>query len=563
MTKVLVVVFDGLQPAQVRHDLMPNLASFADDGVTFANHHPVYPTVTRANASSMVTGVSPGVHGIAANTFVARDFNPDQAIPALEPYLAQVAQKTGRVQLATNLAEVLSQHHQEYISIGVGTSGNAYLHNPTADVVGGATIHPDFTLPYALHEDITARFGPWPDEARPNTARMAHAVRILTEYIIPERDPSVALIWSSEPDKSQHDAGVGSDLSNAAVGEADAQFGNILKWLVETGRGAGIDIMVVSDHGYSTITETVNVRELVKEAGFPEGGEPGGVAVAHNGGSVLFYTSPEDRDTAIRLTKWLMAQPWCGNLTVSDLAEGVQGTLPGSLVGSGGEGVALGLDEGLDALRRTVEAAGQRGDLVLAFDIDPRGQITRAQRLDSGLEALQSPREAAGERPGADGDGERQDAEGGEEADRRRVEYVAALGADLDEAAVRQRQSEGLAPPLARPRRTFLGRPQGPAQAAEQLALRPEYADAGVEVLAEPGEGGVGLGPGRAGRRQQLDDERTHAPAKFRVRALLVCQPPAEDGEHAKEHDDAEQRQVDLQEEAPPHESSSWLRTKR
>ena len=337
MTKVLVVVFDGLQPAQVRHDLMPNLASFADDGVTFANHHPVYPTVTRANASSMVTGVSPGVHGIAANTFVARDFNPDQAIPALEPYLAQVAQKTGRVQLATNLAEVLSQHHQEYISIGVGTSGNAYLHNPTADVVGGATIHPDFTLPYALHEDITARFGPWPDEARPNTARMAHAVRILTEYIIPERDPSVALIWSSEPDKSQHDAGVGSDLSNAAVGEADAQFGNILKWLVETGRGAGIDIMVVSDHGYSTITETVNVRELVKEAGFPEGGEPGGVAVAHNGGSVLFYTSPEDRDTAIRLTKWLMAQPWCGNLTVSDLAEGVQGTLPGSLVGSGGE----------------------------------------------------------------------------------------------------------------------------------------------------------------------------------------------------------------------------------
>ena len=32
-----------------------------------------------------------------------------------------------------------------------------------------------------------------------------------------------------------------------------------------------------------------------------------------------------------------MGQPWCGNLTVSELVDGVQGTLPGSLVGSEGE----------------------------------------------------------------------------------------------------------------------------------------------------------------------------------------------------------------------------------
>ncbi len=337
MTKVLVVVFDGLQPAQVTGSLMPNLAAFASEGVTFSNHHPVYPSVTRANASSMVTGVNPGTHGIAANTLVVRDFDPDQAIPAMEPQLSQVAQKTGRVLLVPTLAEVLSEHGQEYVAIGVGTSGNAYLHNPTADAAGGATIHPDFTLPYALHEDITARFGPWPDEGRPNTARMAHAVHILTEYIIPERDPLVALIWSSEPDKSQHDAGVGSDLSNAAVGEADAQFGNILGWLKETGRSEDTNIMVVSDHGYSTITQAVNVQALAREAGFPPGGEPGGVAVAHNGGSVLFYTSPRDRETAVKLTTWLMGQPWCGNLTVSELVDGVQGTLPASLVGSDGE----------------------------------------------------------------------------------------------------------------------------------------------------------------------------------------------------------------------------------
>ena len=60
---VLIVVFDGLQPSQITPALMPNLAKFASDGVRFQNHHPVYPTVTRANVSSLVTGCSPGRHG--------------------------------------------------------------------------------------------------------------------------------------------------------------------------------------------------------------------------------------------------------------------------------------------------------------------------------------------------------------------------------------------------------------------------------------------------------------------------------------------------------------------
>jgi len=187
------------------------------------------------------------------------------------------------------------------VAIGVGTSGNAYLHNPTAERCGGATIHPDFTLPYGLNGEVVSRFGPWPEETRPNTPRMAQTVRIMTEYILPERMPAVSLIWSSEPDKSQHDDAVGSDLSNSAILEADAQFGNLLTWLEQTGRAADTDVLVISDHGYSTITQTVNLEALLRQAGSPPGGETGGVVVAHNGGSVLFYTHDSVRDTAERL----------------------------------------------------------------------------------------------------------------------------------------------------------------------------------------------------------------------------------------------------------------------
>jgi predicted AlkP superfamily pyrophosphatase or phosphodiesterase len=336
MTSVVIMVFDGLQPSQVNPELMPNLSELARSGVTFTNHHPVFPSVTRANVASMVTGRSPGGHGLAGNRLMVRDFNPTESISALEPELTQVAEKTGRVLLAPTLAEVLSSHGHEYWAIGAGTSGNAYLQNPTAEKFGGATIHHEFTLPRSLNQELASRFGPWPDEARPNTARTAHSLRIMTEYILAERDPTVALIWSSEPDKSQHDSPVGSSLSHAAVKEADGQFGELMDWLRRTGREADTDVMVASDHGYSTISQVINVEGLVRDAGFPAGGEPGGVTVAANGGSALFYTRPGDHDTAKRLAFCLMAQPWCGSLTVSDSAGEIPGTLPASLVGNQG-----------------------------------------------------------------------------------------------------------------------------------------------------------------------------------------------------------------------------------
>ena len=329
MTSVLIVVFDGLQPAQIRPDLMPNLSRFADEGIFFENHHPVFPSVTRINAASMVTGRYPGGHGLAANTMVARDYDPALVFSALEPTLADMARKTGRVLLAPTLADILSGYGLEYTAIGVGTSGNAYVHNPQADTSGGATIHPDFTLPYSLQERLASRFGEWPPESQPNTPRFRHAIRILTEHILPERQPEVALIWSSEPDKAQHAHGVGSEMSDRAVREADEGFGQMMDWLEVNGH-EGIDVMVVSDHGYSTIREAVDVEARVRDAGFPERD----ALIAPNGGSALFYT--RDRGTASRLAAYLMRQPWCGAMLASEAAGEIEGALPMSLAGCDG-----------------------------------------------------------------------------------------------------------------------------------------------------------------------------------------------------------------------------------
>lgn len=328
----MVVAFDGLQPAQVTPRLMPNLAALAGQGVTFGRHHPSFPTVTRSNVATIVTGRYPGGHGIAANTLVMREFDPDHTFSVMEPELTRLARETGRVLLCKTLADVLSRHGREYVAVGIGTSGNAYLHNPNADISGGATIHPDFCLPSMLHEEVMGRFGRWPPKTIPNKARMDHALRIMSEYVLPDRDPAVSLIWLSEPDDSQHAGGVGSALGESALLAADECLGRLLEWLEETGRRSRTDVMVVSDHGYSTITAVHDIEGLISDAGFPLGGRPGGVIVVPNGGAVLFYVHRSDRATADKLAEWLMGQPWCGVLLASEAVAGLRGTLPAALV---------------------------------------------------------------------------------------------------------------------------------------------------------------------------------------------------------------------------------------
>lgn len=333
---LIIVVFDGLQPAQLTPELMPHLADFAAGGAVFRRSYAVFPTVTRANVASIVTGQQPGAHGLTANTLVIREFDPVRALPALEAELTAVARRVPPL-LASTLGDRLAAHGMEFIAVGAGTSGNAYLQNPNAASVGGATIHPDFCLPRPLYAELAARFGEWPPAGETYGARLAHAVDLFTGYALAERRPAAALLWFSEPDHAQHGHGVGSAIANRAIAEADAQFGRLRQWLESHSDYRDADVFVLSDHGYSTIIEAVGLEPLLREAGFPPGDRAGGVTLAPNGGSALFYVNRDDpaafRDACERLARWLFAQPWCGAVLASDAAGPLPGTLPAALVG--------------------------------------------------------------------------------------------------------------------------------------------------------------------------------------------------------------------------------------
>src|SRR5213593_5307632 len=64
---VVVVVWDGMRPDFVSEQNTPTLWKLAQSGVTFRNHHSVYPSATIVNGTAIATGVYPNHSGLLAN----------------------------------------------------------------------------------------------------------------------------------------------------------------------------------------------------------------------------------------------------------------------------------------------------------------------------------------------------------------------------------------------------------------------------------------------------------------------------------------------------------------
>ena len=327
---ILFIVFDGLRPDQVTPSGTPALWDLAGRGVRFLNHHSVYPTLTRVNVASMFTGCYPTRHGVVGNSIYRPEVDPAWEISTgSQPDLVRLQGLLGRsIVTAPTLGEVLQEHGETMTAIGVGSSGNTFLHHPNAEYVGGAIAHPEFTVPKSLSAELSDRFGPWPKAGIPNHHRIERAVTVLLEYLLPVYEPAVATIWMSDPDGPHHLTGIGSSKSVESIRLADAQLARIVSALDDLGMAETTDVLVVSDHGHSTVKEVIDVRGLLVEAGLKESPESTDVLVADNGGSVLIYIPGAEDSRIVEVSRFLMNQPWSGALFSRVGSGAAPGTLP-------------------------------------------------------------------------------------------------------------------------------------------------------------------------------------------------------------------------------------------
>jgi arylsulfatase A-like enzyme len=339
---VVIVVMDGLRPDVVNEENMPTLTAMGREGTFFATHHPAYPSTTEVNGAGLATGAWPVHNGIVAN----REYRPD--VELLGPVDTQgdwASWKGDQVrggQWVTTSTLVEMVRARGLTAVAAGTKPVIMLWDRSRQgrTVAQPLVYDGRSVPGAALDGIVAKEGPMPPTAnsklRANTRQDEWTTRALLEEVWKESVPALSVLWLSEPDYSQHGSGPGSAVARAAYKSSDDCLARVRAALAERHLAEKTDILVVSDHGFSTISRNVDIMEELKQAGFDADREftqapkDGKLLVIGLGGTVSFHVIGHDARMLEKLLDFLQQSDWAGVIFTRD---GLPGTFKLSTVG--------------------------------------------------------------------------------------------------------------------------------------------------------------------------------------------------------------------------------------
>jgi len=175
----------------------------------------------------------------------------------------------------------------------------------------GTVVFAGSTLPASLETTLAQQLGPFPKEGAVGRTRNDWTTDAMLKSLWSAGVPGFSLLWLNEPDSSQHASGPGSARSLAAIRNADENLGRVLKALEARGVRGSTDVIVVSDHGCSTISAIAELADDLNAAGikaaraFKTKPKPGDVLVVANSGSTLVYVTGRERNVVEQIVQFL------------------------------------------------------------------------------------------------------------------------------------------------------------------------------------------------------------------------------------------------------------------
>lgn len=122
---------------------------------------------------------------------------------------------------------------------------------------------------------IAARDSADTTQGAPEDAANKYMMSVYTQYILPQKKPMLSLIWFRTPDNVEHGYGPGSANMKAGLRSQDARLGELIAALRANGMDSSTNIVVVSDHGHSSVSGPVStfpLRAITASATVPSGG---------------------------------------------------------------------------------------------------------------------------------------------------------------------------------------------------------------------------------------------------------------------------------------------------
>ena len=336
---IVVVVWDGMRPDFVSEKNTPALYKLSHDGVIFRNHHAVYPSATMVNGTVLVTGVYPSESGIIANHVYRPEIDLnhtiDVEIPAVVkkgdelsggkyislPTITELIQRAGGrtvVAAAKSVGLLLDRHP------GVAWPSQPKTRRQDADATS-VTLFAGQSLPKEILGSVSETLGPFPSA---HLQQDSWTTKALTDILWKDGVPAFSVLWLGEPDLTEHETAPGAPAALAAIKSSDNNLETVLLALDRKGVRKMTDIFVVSDHGFSTIRRSIDLRKILNDGGFTAKTEfsgepkPGDIMLAGNGGSVLFYVIGHEKILTRRLVEFLQQSDFAGVIFTKEPMEG-------------------------------------------------------------------------------------------------------------------------------------------------------------------------------------------------------------------------------------------------
>ena len=415
---LVLFVPDGLRGRIASSETAPAMAEVREKGVNFSNSHSLFPTFTTANASGLATGHYLGDTGDFSNTIytgypvgpakgtVTPFLESDPVILDADEHfggdylneetLLKMARASGYSTAALGkLGPTLIFDHTDKIgaeglhSIIIDDSTGGKGGVPLSDEMKAALSKADLPLATPSRGD-NGKSGDakTPGTLVPNTTQQAYLADVAAKVVLPmfkaRNKPFVLVFWSRDPDGSQHNngdslntvtPGINGPTSLAGIRNADDNLAQLRKALDDLGLAATTDIIISSDHGFSTISKQSRTSPSAK-VGYADtpkdflpmgflaidlamalklplfdpndnnarvaddahpkagngliGNDPAkpDLVVATNGGSDLIYLPNKERKLAGRTVKALLEQDYVSGIFVDDDLGKLPGTLP-------------------------------------------------------------------------------------------------------------------------------------------------------------------------------------------------------------------------------------------
>ena len=299
---VIVISIDGMKPESYTepdaHGLkVPTLREIVRNGASSDGVQPVMPTVTYPSHTTMVTGVNPGTHGIVAN-------------PAWDPFGQNYNgyrwyEEDIRVPTLWQLAH-LKGLRTALIHWPVTVGAQADINVPE---YWRANIPEDLKLLRALStrgilDEVSKEYPDFAAGITPPSQADA-AFTDIACYAIKKLQPNLTLLHLAVVDREEHQHGPFSSEANAATETADAQVAHVIAEARKGGIWDSTVLVVLSDHGFVSISQAVRPGVLLRDHGLITLSEKDRIttwkaSLITDGGSAYIYVNERNDDATRR-----------------------------------------------------------------------------------------------------------------------------------------------------------------------------------------------------------------------------------------------------------------------